>query len=61
MRTWLIKIRKDKGWSTYQAAAAIGISQSFYWAIENGTRGVPVETAKKIAKTYGFRWTRFFE
>ena len=63
MRKWLIAIRENAGLSTYQAANACGVSQSFYYAIEAGKRGnkLPVQTAKKIAAALGFDWTRFYE
>ena len=63
MRKWLAEIRKAKNMSTYQAADACDMSQSFYFAIEAGTRGdkLPVPTAKKIAAALGFDWTRFYE
>lgn len=63
MLTWLIAIRTGLGLSTYQAATLCGISQAYYWAIENGTRGTPlrVSTAKKIADGLGFDWHKFYE
>ena len=40
-----------------------GISQSYYAAIELGTRGKPlaVPVAKNIAAVLGFPWTRFYD
>lgn len=63
MRTWLAEIRKSQNKSTYEVADDCGISQSFYFGIEAGTRGekLPVQTAKKIAAALGFDWTRFYE
>lgn len=61
MLDWLKKIRTDQCWSTYKVAREIGISQSLYSSIENGTRSVSVDNAKKIADYYGFSWTKFFE
>lgn len=63
MRSWLKKIREGLGMSTYEAAEASGVSQSFYFAVEAGKRGnkLPVPTAKKIAAALGFEWTKFYE
>ena len=46
-----------------EVAKAIGFTRQYYNMIETGNRGepLPVDTAKKIAKTLGFHWTRFFE
>lgn len=62
MREWLIEIRKSKKLSQYKAAQLSGISQSYYAAIEVGTRGNPlnVDVAKKIASALDFQWTRFY-
>lgn len=63
MREWLKDIREKAGYSTYKAAELSGISQSYYYAIEAGERGNPlnVDVAKKIAEALGFDWTRFYE
>ena len=61
MRQWLKDIRKSKGLTTYDAGTLSGISQSHYSSIENGTRGVRVRVAKKIAAALGFEWQRFYE
>lgn len=61
MKNWLIAIRKERGLSQVQVSEAVGISQPSYCNIENGERGVAVETAKKIANVLGFEWTRFYE
>ncbi len=63
MRNWLKNIRESKGYSTYKAAELSGISQSYYFAIESGERGNPlnVDVAKKIARALDFPWTKFYE
>ena len=61
MKKWLIAIRKEKGLSQVQVSEAVGISPPSYCNIENGERGIAVETAKKIANVLGFDWTRFYE
>ena len=63
MRKWLREIREKAGLTTYETAERAGISQSYYFAIEVGERGNPlnVDIAKKIAEVLGFDWTRFYE
>ena len=63
MRKWLKDIRERLKLTTFEAANAAGISQSYYSSIENGTRGNPlnVDIAKKIAEALNFEWTRFYE
>lgn len=63
MREWLINIRKKCELSQQQVANTVGISQSYYSAIESGARGnhLPVPLAKKIAEVLGFDWQRFYE
>lgn len=61
MRDWLEEYRKDKGFTHEDVATECGITRQYYSLIENGNRDVPVHTAKKIAKTLDFEWTRFFE
>ena len=58
---WLKEKRKSRGLTTYEAGKQIGISQSMYSSIENGSRRVSVENAKKLAKLFKFKWTKFFE
>ena len=63
MRKWLSDVRSKTGKSQYTVAREVGISQSYYAAIEVGSRGknLPVSTAKKIAEVLGFGWEKFFE
>ena len=61
MREWLKKVREKMGLTQHEVAKAAGISQSYYAAVEIGTRNVPVHTAKKIAMTLGFEWTDFYK
>ena len=58
---WLKDRRVQLGLTTYRAAALSGISQGHYSMIENGSRGVRIQTAKRIAKALDFEWTRFYE
>lgn len=57
----LFKVRKEKAKSMSEVAAAAGISESYYSLIEAKKRRPSVQTAKKIAETLGFAWTRFYE
>lgn len=63
MRKWLADIRKERHMSQYAVADAAGISQSYYAAIEIGTRGNPlgVPVAKAIARVLDFPWERFYD
>jgi len=63
MREWLKEIRVNAEKSQYQQAAEIGISQSFYAALESGARGKRISgpMAKKVAATMGFDWQRFYD
>lgn len=61
LRNWLIAIRKEKNLSQADVSRAAGIAQPSYCNIENGERGIAVNTAKKIAAVLGFDWTRFYE
>lgn len=61
MRDWLKKIRENAGYTQGGIAADAKISKSYYEKIESGDRGVPVDTAKKIASVLGFDWQLFYE
>ena len=61
MREWLVEIRKGTGQSQAEVAERSKIAQSTYAGFESGARNPRVETARKIAQTLGFDWTRFFE
>lgn len=58
-RHWLIKYRGER--TQQEVADKSRLSRSFYTEIENGDKNPSVETAKKIAKALGFKWTNFFE
>lgn len=60
-RKWLYEARKNKSLTMAEVAARSSISESYYSMIESGNRNVPVHTAKKIAKTLDFNWTKFYE
>ena len=55
-RTWLIRLRKANGLTCKEFGAKIGISESYYWNLEQGlraSRGLSVETVCKIAEATG--------
>lgn len=60
-RSWLIDIRRERGYSQKAVAELIGVKQPSYCNIENGMRNPTVETAKKIAEVLRIEWTRFYE
>ncbi len=61
VRFWLIETRKKQDLTQGAVAAAAGISQPSYCAIENGTSDPKIETAKMIGTALGFSWSRFYE
>lgn len=61
MRLWLKALRDSRGMTQAQVADRSGICESAYCLIETGKRGCSVDSAKRIASTLGFDWTRFFE
>ena len=60
-REWLISLRKKAGLPQKYISEQVGISQASYCTIERGKINPSVETAKRIADTLGFKWTRFYE
>ncbi len=58
---WLKAIRKEQKMSQAHVAELANITQPSYTNIENGKRSPSVATAKAIASTLGFDWTRFYE
>ena len=60
-RKWLYEARNNKSLTMAEVASRSSISESYYSMIESGNRNVPVHTAKKIAKTLDFNWTKFYE
>lgn len=60
-REWLIEKRNAKNLSQIELSLKVGISQQALSKYESGERNPSVETAKKIAKALGFKWTKFYE
>ena len=61
VREWLIDLRSQKGMTQGAVAAAVGIAQPSYYAIEKGLSRPKPDTAKKLGEVLGFDWTRFYE
>lgn len=53
--TNLKKIREENNYSCYDMADKLGISQGFYWQIENKKRKLYYEMAVKIAKIFNLK------
>lgn len=51
----LKKIRKEKGISCIQMAELVGLSNSYYWQIENNKRNLSYIMAIKISKILGLK------
>lgn len=60
-RTWLIDIRKEKGFTQQEVANNLTISRSTYALIESGLRNPSPDSAKQIANILGFNWVIFFD
>jgi transcriptional regulator with XRE-family HTH domain len=50
---YMLKGRKKKGWTQQEAAARLGVSQSYVALMERGVRSVPKALARKAANLYG--------
>ena len=61
LRTWLIDIRKSKGWTQQQVSDQIGLSRSYLAQIELGQRGITLDVAKRMCKILDIPWQTFFD
>lgn len=52
-------LRVKEGITQQQLAAALGTSQSRIAELENGTRRISINMAKRISKTYGVHYKAF--
>ena len=59
--SWLFDKRTEKNLTQEQVSRRIGISRAAYANIENGARNPSVAVAKRLGKTLGVKWTKFFE
>jgi len=46
-------MRKSKGLSSADMAGKLGLSRTYYWQIEKGTRGLSYNIAYKISEVFG--------
>lgn len=53
-RVWLVKLRKNKGFTHNDVGGMVGISRQSYTLIEGGTRNPSLLTALKLSATLGF-------
>lgn len=55
MRKWLRERRTDKGMTMKELGAELGVSESYYCAIENGSRKAELSLpmAKKLSEVFG--------
>src|SRR5438876_636165 len=50
--TWLREQREQKGWTQEQAAARLGVSQTYLSLLENGRRPVSQRLARKLERKF---------
>ena len=60
MRTWLIKLRKEKRYTQQEVASKVHIDRAYYAQIENGTRNPSIFVAKQIADFFHIHPSVFF-
>lgn len=51
-RTWLKELREERGLTCKDVADRVGISESYYWLIENGKRqtSMDVQICKRLSE-----------
>ncbi|RIW29038.1 helix-turn-helix domain-containing protein [Bacillus salacetis] len=59
IRSWLIKLRKDRSYTQQQIAQKAYIDRSYYAQIEKGERKPSEDVAKKIARILEFHYSAF--
>src|SRR4249919_2428027 len=50
--TWLADARRAKGWTQAEAAARLGLSQTYWSFLENGRRQVPARLLPKLRQHF---------
>jgi len=60
-REWLTEYRIAKGLSQHAIAKMCDITPQAYNQYETGKKRPSPETAQKIGKLLGFKWTRFYQ
>lgn len=61
MRDWLVDLRRARGLSQKEVAAAVGIAQPSYWEIEHGLTNPKLTTACRLGELLGFDWRMFIK
>ncbi|SFT03800.1 helix-turn-helix domain-containing protein [Marininema halotolerans] len=59
-RSWLVKLRKEKGMTQKDVACKAGLSRNYYSEIEKGIKTPAGKTAKRLGNTLGFDMSLFF-
>ena len=54
-------LRKEHKYQQKDVADFLKIRQSAYSMIENGQRGLSIDSAKKLGELYGVNWWLFYE
>jgi putative transcriptional regulator len=55
------ELRRARGWTQAEAAAATGMADKDFQAIENGRRAITVRTALEIANVFGVPLRSLFD
>lgn len=53
LREVVRELRLAKGWTMKELSKHAGVARVTIWTIENGTKGVSLAMAKKLAKAFG--------
>ncbi|WP_270999021.1 helix-turn-helix transcriptional regulator [Listeria seeligeri] len=61
MRTWLKKLREEKGLTQLELAELSNVERTTYASIEQGRRNPSVANAMRIAEVLDVEWTIFFD
>lgn len=63
MRDWLLNARKEKGWTQLEVANKLGITESYFSFIENGTRQkkMDISLAAKLSVVFDIPVERIVE
>lgn len=61
LRTWLKKLREEKGLTQLELAELSNVERTTYASIEQGRRNPSVANAMRIAEVLDVEWTIFFD
>jgi len=56
----LKELRKNRGWTQWQAAAELGFCRSYISSVENGKQGISVEMMNAIIRVFGVKYEDFY-